>query len=411
MGNDLKIAVLGLFGQRNWGNDVTFEAFLEHAAAHVPLSRIVCICTGPAEVAKNYGIRTFPMKPPPVIRQGDDSSAPVRLLKKLLFRLPLEIRHWWQGFKLLSGVKAVVAPGTGLLNDYASSAMGRPFDILKWSILAGINRSRLSFISMGAGPVTSSLSWTFLRRSLNISGYRSFRDEYSRDYLLKLGFESGTDPICPDLAFSLSPDRFPAPNPGRGPGTVVGVGFKDYYGHEGVRREASGIYEGYVSRMAEMLHWLIDGGYTLRLIMGDSTFDEPVKMDVLKCLESRFGPVRDGAIINEPIDGVGDLLEQLAQVDYVVSARFHNLILGVMMDKPVVSLGYNEKFDHLMEALELQEYHQDLSVLDVELFKRQFGQLVRDRGQVMERVRLKMRENRNALARQYDLIWKDAGVK
>ena len=50
----------------------------------------------------------------------------------------------------------------------------------------------------------------------------------------------------------------------------------------------------------------------------------------------------------------------------MLSARFHNIILAVMLKKKVIAQSYNGKFESLMANLGLSEYCQPLEVLDMD---------------------------------------------
>ena len=41
-------------------------------------------------------------------------------------------------------------------------------------------------------------------------------------------------------------------------------------------------------------------------------------------------------------------MQQIAEVEVVVASRFHNVLLALLLGKPVVSIAYNQKNDALM---------------------------------------------------------------
>jgi len=42
--------------------------------------------------------------------------------------------------------------------------------------------------------------------AISLADYRSYRDDFSKDYLARIGFDTRNDFVYPDLAFSLKPE-------------------------------------------------------------------------------------------------------------------------------------------------------------------------------------------------------------
>ena len=61
-------------------------------------------------------------------------------------------------------------------------------------------------------------------------------------------------------------------------------------------------------------------------------------------------------MISEPIDSMHDLLTQIASTDAVIGTRYHNVVGALMMNRPVVSLGYAARFDEVMKNMGLGDY-------------------------------------------------------
>ena len=77
-------------------------------------------------------------------------------------------------------------------------------------------------------------------------------------------------------------------------------------------------------------------------------------------------------VVAEPVHSVQDLLRQLAQTDVVVATRFHNVLLALLVEKPVISISYNQKNDDLMAEMGLGAFCQPIDELDVERLHDQF---------------------------------------
>src|SRR6202040_469856 len=100
---------------------------------------------------------------------------------------------------------------------------------------------------------------------------------------------------------------------------------------------------------------LLERGYAVRLLIGDLDYDRRVKRDLLAALAESGVRWEPGQIVDEPIESVEDLWAQLARTDVVVATRFHNVLLGLMLGKPVLALSYHEKVDSLMEGMGVAE--------------------------------------------------------
>src|SRR5208283_1332786 len=104
---------------------------------------------------------------------------------------------------------------------------------------------------------------------------------------------------------------------------------------------------------------------------------------------------------------VEELMSQIAKVDLVVSPRFHNLILGLMLGKPGVSISYDPKNDVLLEGVGLGKYCQSITELDADKLIAQFVDLVERKEEVRPLIMLRVEEYRKLLETEYSLIFGD----
>ncbi len=398
-----RVVFFGLFGQRNWGNECTLQATIKNVRQRLPDAELSCICSGPEDASARYGIPAFPIREAPRNQRPRGGRA-ARLLRKIFVRIPAELLQWIRAFRILKGADLLIGTGTGMLTDYASRPSDLPYGMFKWSALAKLRGCRVLFVSVGAGPIIHPLSKLFIKAVLSLADYRCYRDGYSRQYIEGIGFRAGNDPVYPDLAFSLPRAMMPAGGTRRSEGPVIGVGLKDYYGEHGMRRTGEAAYRDYIDKTATFVAWLFNHGYRVRVLMGDGMYDAPVREDLKAHLKDRGCAPGDGRIIDEPVSSVKQLLSQIEDTDLVVSPRFHNILLALMLGKPAISLSYHEKFASLMVEVGLGEYCQHLDRLDVSVLIEQFKRLERDAKSLMPGVREKAEEYRKALDRQYELI-------
>jgi polysaccharide pyruvyl transferase WcaK-like protein len=338
-------------------------------------------------------------------RAGRLSSNPlIRLARRLFIRVPLELLDWLKAFRALKGTHKLMMVGTGMLGDFGIGPFDLHYEILKWSIIAKMRRCKLLFVSVGAGPIDHPLSRRIVKCAISLADYRSYRDTFSQQYLDSIGFNASRDRVYPDLAFSLLRAEMPVSKSRARNGRIVGLGLMEYYGKDYNPERSQRIYQDYIEGVTHFAAWLLRHGYSLRLLIGDVTYDKGVRSDVLRLLQEqgvRFDP---GQIIDEPVASVEQLCVQLTQTDMVVATRFHNILLALMLNKPVVALSYHEKVRSLMADMGLAEYCQDIAGLDIEKLIRQFINLQENADAIRSSIKRKADEYRMALDEQYGHI-------
>jgi polysaccharide pyruvyl transferase WcaK-like protein len=239
------------------------------------------------------------------------------------------------------------------------------YEIFRWAVIAKLCRCKLLFVSVGGGPIRHPLSRCLIRAALALADYRSYRDADSKDQLGAIGVEVKNDAVYPDLAFSLPRAVVPADQDPDRQGVVIGVGLMNYYG-PAPSGDNETIYRDYLEHLASFVVRLLELRYTVRVLIGDVVYDQGVRHDLRRALEERGLKYEDRRIIDEPASSVGDLLLQLSTLDIVVSSRFHNLLLALMLGKPVFAISYHEKFQPLMNGVGLGEFCQAIEHIDVD---------------------------------------------
>jgi polysaccharide pyruvyl transferase WcaK-like protein len=369
----------------------------------VPQVEIICICTVPEEIAASYNIPAFPIRERPLT---PTNNRLFRLLRRIFVGIPLELNRYFRAVKTLQGAGMLVMTGTGMLSDVGILPLGLHYDILRWSIAAKLCRCKLLFVSVGVGPIRRPLSRFFVKSALRLADYRSYRDTFSKEYLEEIGFETTGDPVCPDLAFSLPRAAIPAHQEHDGQSGVVGVGLITHSRRRATSANDEAIYHDYIAKVASFVGWLLERKYTVRLLIGDVAYDGHVRQD-LRALLERGGLKYEGRkIIDAPARSVGELLSQLAATDIVVASRFHNVLLALMLGKPVVALSFHEKVDALMSSVGLTESCQDIEHIEIDKLKEQVTLLEENAENVRLQIRQKTEEWRRALDAQYAHIFK-----
>ncbi len=399
----VRLKFFGHFGHGNFGNESTFHAILYHLRRFVPEVEIACICTGPAATAELHKIPTVPVSRT-ISRAWKPHNPFGRLLRSAFVGLPDEVYRWVEGFMMLKGTDALLVPGTGLLTDAYGLKSWGPYSLFKWSVLAKMRGCKLLFVSVGAGPLSSRAGRWLVRSALALADFRSYRDTATRDYLRSLGVQTATDRVYPDLAFSISDELTRGAVIPKRRRSVVGIGLMLYHGKLSSDGRADATYTAYLEQLAVFVGWLLGRRYDVRLLIGELS-DETVVTEFQKLLRARMEAYDQDRIIAEPIRSAQDLLAQLGETDAVVATRFHNILLALALNKPVMSISFHPKCTSLMQDMGLKEYCQDIKQLRAERLIAQFCHLEKNAITLREIIREKVGERRQALDEQYRLIF------
>jgi len=281
---------------------------------------------------------------------------------------------------------------------------GLPYAMLlvaAWGRLVG---TKFALVSVGADHTTEPATRWVLKTAARLAAYRSYRDENSREAIRMAGVDTSEDRVYPDLAFALpSPDQGPL-----GPDEVfeihtVGVGVMEYYGTYAERHQSDEISATYVTKLTTFVEWLVDEGYQVRLFTGDKA-DEPVANAIVASIRASRPGLPDDQIETAFAPNLGGLFERMASVDAVVATRFHNVLGGLKLAKPTISIGYGTKNDMLMQGMGQDEFCQPIRELDVPRLIEQFQHLEKVGGQVRSDLRDKNAEYRQLLDEQYAVL-------
>jgi polysaccharide pyruvyl transferase WcaK-like protein len=399
------ISFFGNFGTQNLGNEYTLQAIIHNVRKYLPDAKVNCICTDPEDASTRHDVPasliSYRYDKGYLSRARRDTPF-IRFLRRFFVRLPLELLQWLKAFRTLKDTSMLVMTGTGMLGDFGIGPFDLHYEILKWSVLAKLRGTKLLFVSVGAGPIAHPLSRRIVKLAISLADYRSYRDSFSKEYLASIGFDTKDDFVYPDLAFSLRPR---VADPGRRNSRVIGLGLMDYYGKGSTQEYDETAYQRYLDKMTSFVAWLIERKYTIRLLIGDVSYDKRITGDVIKRLKEKGSTYPEGQIIDDPVSSVEQLIAQLAATDIVIATRFHNVLLALMLNKPVVALSYHEKIASLMEGVGMAKYCQRIDRLDVGRLMEQFNELEQNAGAIKPLLEQRIGEYGRALEQQYTHIF------
>ena len=400
------ISLLGLFGGGNLGNEGSLLAMLFSLRKTFPDTAISSICGNPAGVTKKYSIPAVSIYPETRRRTLLTRNRILKFLQFFVLRLPIEVQIWIKTFRQLRTVELIIIPGTGILDDYRLEPFDFPYCLLRWCLAAWLMGIEVMFVSIGAGPINQPLSRLFMTLAARTAAYRSYRDNISRNYMKRIGINVANDPIYPDLVFSLPRSRSTLPKIFKkvNKPLTIGVGVMAYYGWHFNETKSETVYKTYIGKLTVFVCWLITHGYNVRLIIGEDS-DQKAVNDLHKNIQTRMKKHTNYYISHEPTRTIYDLIRQVSKMDIVIASRFHNIVCALMLNKPVLSLGYAEKNDALMIEMGLAKYCQHIEQFDVCLLVKQFQEVKKNSYKFKQRINKKNLEYQSKLGKQYDHIF------
>jgi polysaccharide pyruvyl transferase WcaK-like protein len=399
----LRVAFFGHFGSANPGNEATLDAIILQLRAVAPDSELNCVCSDPGAVAARDGIGATAITTRP-LRIWDRRRRPVARIVMAFVALAAELHEYRRAFRAMRGLDMLIIPGTGLLTDAYGLARWGPYNLFKWVLAAKLTRARVLFVSVGAGPLDGAAGRLLVKASLALADYRSYRDDASREYLRGIGFPAARDPLFPDLVFGLPQRLLPNHSALTGHGErVVGLGLMVYAERYSTRNPDPATYSAYLAELAGFAAWLLEHGYRIRLLLGDN--DTIVIRQFREALAGRIAAADQMRIVQQPIGSVEDILSEIAACDVVVATRFHNVLMAMMLNRPVIAISFHHKCSSLMQWMNLSEYCHEIHKIDINGLIAQFEALERNREQVKATLDARVGEARAALEQQYDRLF------
>lgn len=370
-----------MFGGGNFGNDASLELFLYFLREVRPDAEISCICVDPDSVGKLHHIPTAAISAP------ESSSAFLRLCNKISLKTISRLMNWRRALQQIKQYDIVIVPGTSTLNDYGSGPFGTSYGLFRWVAAARLTGVKFCFVGTGAGPILHPLSRAMLKCAAAWAYYHSFRDQVSKDFLTSIGIDTNNAKVYPDLVFKLPIPR-PFSRSGNQQPFTIGVGLMNHNGWLAGSRPGSDstVYKTYVGKIGQFVKSLLDRGFRVRLLIGE-TVDRQAVDDVGLIAQAAGYTLSDVApphpeatqLIAEPINSLHDVMRQINDTDIVVATRYHNVVSALKLGRPTISIGYEAKNDAVMSDFGLDEFCQTIEDLDLNKLQLQFSHILENR--------------------------------
>jgi polysaccharide pyruvyl transferase WcaK-like protein len=393
------IIVYGNFTTTNYGNECTLQAALHNLRDYYPDANITAVCTGPELVTRNHHINAIPITAP-LFPAWNPTHSLTRRLRQFTIGLASEPIRWVKAFNHLKRNNLFIVPGTGPFNDAHGFLGWGQYQLLKWSVLAKLRGSKILFISVGAGPIYTRRGRILNKTIIGLADFRSYRDITSKDTITNITPRAQNDQVNPDLVFSLPITPFPDHNNRQ----VVGLGLMTPAGKYSDPNPDRATHEAYLNSFVILSHHLLSHGYDIRLLIGAGE-DRNVTKEFKSLLNQSLSPFDQRRIIDESVSTVEDLLHQISSTDYVIATRFHNLLLAIILNKPVISISFHHKCESLMREMGLLNYCIAINKLQPHNLLDKFTELENNAFTLKQIMRQKTVEFNNILNLQYQSIF------
>jgi polysaccharide pyruvyl transferase WcaK-like protein len=276
--------------------------------------------------------------------------------------------------------------------------MDMPAHLDRWTKAARNQGARVDVVSVGVSTVTSAESRRLFRGALNRATYLSVRDEDSLVHAASVGAGQHAQ-VTPDLAFSLPCESLPSVRSAGSP-PVVGLGLMGYYGWNRSREEGLAIYGSYLQKMVRVVGVQLSRGRDVLLFTGDARADSRVCDDLIReCVRQGMD---SGRVRNAYVGDYQAALAAIASSSVVVATRFHNVVFSLMLQRPVVSIGYDGKNDAVMAQFGLADYCHHIEGFDPQIVNEQVDAQLSASPYIMRAIPDMLAQARARLARQYD---------
>jgi polysaccharide pyruvyl transferase WcaK-like protein len=240
-----------------------------------------------------------------------------------------------------------------LEDDLGVQPWGMPLGLFLIAAACRLRGRRFVLLDVGAdwaaNPITR---WLYLA-AVRLATHVSYRDRSSAAAMARAGARE-SEAVAPDLAFAHPVIALAKPEAGW---LVVGV--MAYYGRKDDPIQGADVRRRYVGTMSNAVTQLARAGYQIVLVGGDNV-DVDVAREIRAAVLSAYPDLPGNAVqLREP-STFNELTEEMTRAEVVIASRFHNLICALRLAIPTVSVGYAAKNRHLMEALGLDDYCQDI---------------------------------------------------
>ena len=402
-GRPLRIGLFGLFGVRNLGNEATLAATVAALRERAPDAELVLVSSPPAAGADlpEFPAQIEPDQLPMLDRTWP--GIPYRWKKPVAAFMqratePLRRRRTR---RVAREIDMLLIAGTGIADDFGQGHLEAPHHLARWCEVVREQGGTVCFASIGAGPASHPLARRWFGDALRAANYRSYREHSSQRFAREIGVDVSSDPVMPDLVFSLPIAGSTAAREPQWPPKSIGLGVMGYSGWNLTGSAAEKTYAAYLAKIEWLARQLLESGYRVHLLIGNRGGDRKPVAYLRKALA---GHLAAGSLVASDLLTHDDVLSEIAATDLVIATRFHNVLKSLRLGRPVISIGYAIKNDDLMREMGLEQYCHHVDYFDPAQVLEQVRSLAATPVPPVARMRARVTEYRQTLAKQFDRI-------
>jgi len=418
----MRIGLLDHMGYGNLGDAATQDALIANIRARLPDASIVGFSLNPNDTRKRHSIDSYSIthwhpgldQPNQSGTAGNDQRPRFRtILKKIpvfsavvsrVLNLGRELVHLWRSYKAVKSLDVLIISGGGQLSELWRGPWSHPYNVMKFSVLTKLANRRLIFLNVGAGPLKSVLGRAFVRYSIHLADYVSFRDIQSQTLVRDLGTKRRTH-VYVDSVYALNISQYEAASDEKSSRPLVGINPIGFCDPRIWPRQDVSAYRRYLDCLAELSLWLLNHNYRVRIFTGEASVDVYAIDDLKDKLQKALASPDISEMFVTPIVTVDELLTELSQFDFVVTSKFHGVVFSHLLAKPVIALSYHNKIDDLMQKTGHGEYCLPIENVNSVCLEQTFVSLVGNAENLKTRFHQSTHSNRELLKAQFDELF------
>lgn len=425
-----KIGLLDHLGFGNLGDDATLDAMMQNLMSRWPHAEIVALTMNPLDTRNRHGVPAYAIRRVWKLPRHSQQSTPrntgfkanakrwisrytalylmLRTMKKTAIEIPKnffqELSFLTESYRVVKDLDLLVISGGGQLLDSWGGPWAFPYTLFKWVFLAKLARVKCYFVNVGAGPLDKSLSKWFVRHSLFVADYVSFRDDDSRALAEHIGFR-GRGEVSVDCVYGLDLSAHKTTDVPRRNETIVGLSPMAYCDPRHYWDQNQSIYDDYIRRLSLFGAWLVNQKNCVKVFSTEISFDEHAIQDLTAALKNHVGDAASTNITLELVEALPRLISAIRGSEYIVTSRYHGVVFAHLMNKPVLAISHHPKVRTLMHDLGFSEYCVDIGAFDLDLLKDKFTRLVEHRDEIKARMSDKAKCYKRELNAQFDRLF------
>ena len=297
-----KIFIFGYYGFNNIGDEAILEAIVGQFKIMQPEMSLTALSYNAAETKRRYGIQA------------------------------VSRNRFWDVFQSIRESHLVMSGGGSILQDVTSSRSLMYY--LGIILLAKFCGKKVAFYGNGFGPVQRLFNRQLVKHIINQVDLITVRDQESKSVMEKMGIRRKIL-VTADAAFTLkSSENNETKIFSVQPGKRVGISVRKWKNQS-----------NYLPVIAACADQLVLKGYKIFYLPMQPPGDSHVAQEAMALMQHEAQLVTVG-------DTPQEMIDLIAEMDFVIGMRLHALIFAAIAGVPMVGLSYESKITSFLKRVE-----------------------------------------------------------